>query len=380
MTDCGGQFHVILLYSVLNSRRGRDGSGSQSDRGKGGREEDRGRQKDRYNESDRNKDRQRGEDSDREYTLTQRPNKPFNHVTERNRHILNSSGTRALCRGRDGPDRQADRGKARDEEGGRKRERYNERERTRDRELGRGRERDIDRERGCDRDRQYTRTQRPSSKQYNIELNKQIMRICDTRELCDFISTHSAELNHVNVATSFRKILQVSRGGGERSVQHALNILEKAAIELWRNSDLKKLPTFCILWPKNDTILAFCQSWSGGRRRYQGISTRRTLQTRCGRTRRGGQSGGSEDKAAGAAGGGDIRGVQLAVCFKHAVGVRNDGDKAGGADDGAATRHARQCKEPHRGCGRVGSGVRRVLSFFDVQVARWGDLDEAAAS
>jgi hypothetical protein len=35
-------------------------------------------------------------------------------------------------------------------------------------------------------------------------------------------------------------------------------------------------------------------------------------------------------------GGGDIRGVQLAGCCKHAVGVCDDGDKAGGADDEAA--------------------------------------------
>jgi hypothetical protein len=39
---------------------------------------------------------------------------------------------------------------------------------------------------------------------------------------------------------------------------------------------------------------------------------------------------------AGAAGRGDIRGVQLAGCGKHAVGVCDDGDKARGADDGAA--------------------------------------------
>jgi hypothetical protein len=28
----------------------------------------------------------------------------------------------------------------------------------------------------------------------------------------------------------------------------------------------------------------------------------------------------------------------------------------------------------------VGSGVRRALSFFDMQVASWWDLDEAASS
>ena len=78
----------------------------------------------------------------------------------------------------------------RDEDRGRERERCNE-VRTRDRELGRDCERDIDRERGCDRDRQYTLTQRPS-KQYNIELNWQIMRIRDKREICEFIVTQSA--------------------------------------------------------------------------------------------------------------------------------------------------------------------------------------------
>jgi hypothetical protein len=34
------------------------------------------------------------------------------------------------------------------------------------------------------------------------------MRISDTRELCDFVSTHAAEFNHVNVATAFRQILK----------------------------------------------------------------------------------------------------------------------------------------------------------------------------
>ena len=43
-----------------------------------------------------------------------------------------------------------------------------------------------------------------------------------------------------------------------------------------------------------------------------------------------------DDGAAGAAGVGDIRGVQLAGCFQHAVGIWDDGDKAGRADDEAA--------------------------------------------
>jgi hypothetical protein len=99
-----------------NSQRGRGGSCSQSDRGKGCRDEDRGRERHRYNDIDRNRESQRGRDSDREYTLTQPPSKPFNHVTELNKEILSSSDTRALCKCRDGPDRQTDRDKDRDEE------------------------------------------------------------------------------------------------------------------------------------------------------------------------------------------------------------------------------------------------------------------------
>ena len=38
---------------------------------------------------------------------------------------------------------------------------------------------------------------------------------------------------------------------------------------------------------------------------------------------------GADDGTAGAAGGVDIRGVHLAGCCKHAVGVCDDGDKAG---------------------------------------------------
>ena len=67
----------------------------------------------------------------------------------------------------------------------------NKRDRNKDFTVVRDRERDTDRERVCDRDRKYILTHRPSN-QYNIELNKQIMGNLDTKELCDFISTHSA--------------------------------------------------------------------------------------------------------------------------------------------------------------------------------------------
>jgi len=83
--------------------------------------------------------------------------------------------------------------------------------------------RDIDRDRGkerdSERDRGHTQTQKPS-KEYNIriqktskqciEMNKQIMKINDTRELCDLISTYDAEpeFNDVNVDTAFHEVLK----------------------------------------------------------------------------------------------------------------------------------------------------------------------------
>ena len=82
--------------------------------------------------------------------------------------------------------------------------RYKARESTGGQDRDRESERDVHSKRGCGRDKQCTRTQRPSI-QFSIELNKQISRISDTRELCDFVSTHASEFNHV--ATAFRQIL-----------------------------------------------------------------------------------------------------------------------------------------------------------------------------
>ena len=61
----------------------------------------------------------------------------------------------------------------------------------------------------------HTRAKRPS-KRFNIELNQEIMRITDTKELCDFICKHAAEFNHVNVATAFRKYATMGTTPGER--------------------------------------------------------------------------------------------------------------------------------------------------------------------
>ncbi len=222
--------------------------------------------------------------------------KPYHHITQLNEKILNSSDTRALCRGRDGHDRQTDRDRDRDrdEQGGRERERYYERERTRDRELDRDRERDIDPERGCERDRQYTLTQRPS-KQYSIELNKEMMRISDTRELCDFMSTHSAEFNHVNVS-----ILSQNTSGftGRRGQIRAARTRH---VEEFRPQEISNLLhiSFFVKTRYKTCLLPELE------RRAEEIS-------------------------------GEINSQKHAECCQHAVGVCDDGDKAGGSDDGVA--------------------------------------------
>jgi hypothetical protein len=103
--------------------------------------------------------------------------------------------------------------------------RYNDEERARDKELGRNRERDRDRDRGNDNERHRSR------KYFNIELNKQVMRISDTRELCDFVLTHAAEFNHVNVSTASLQILKKPKGMPPKSLARALQTLEETALD-----------------------------------------------------------------------------------------------------------------------------------------------------
>ena len=58
------------------------------------------------------------------------------------------------------------------------------------------------------------------------------MRISDTREICDFISIHAAEFDHVNVTTSSQKLLQFSRLGVlEGTVQHVFHTLEVCVLQ-----------------------------------------------------------------------------------------------------------------------------------------------------
>ena len=321
-------FNHVQMRDLQHARG--SASGHYNDRGgKSGGDEERGRERDRYNERDRNrdwqcdadsaKDRDRGfgSDRDREYTQPSRLSKLFNHGNELNSQMLNNRDTIELSRGRDAADTQKDRGKDRGEDRGRDSRDRNDRNNERDRNTGCQRSRDGDRDRnrdrGSGRDRQYTLTQRPS-KQFNIELNKQVirynllvqLRISDTRKLGDFISTHVAEFNHVNVATAFFPTNPDNAAESlRRHCKHLRSLLCKACKIL----KPKELPTLYTLWRSRGTKrqVPFCWRWSGGRQRYQGSSTRSMLQTRCGRLRQWGQAGGADDGAAGRAGRGDIR-------------------------------------------------------------------------
>ena len=59
-----------------------------------------------------------------------------------------------------------------------------------------------------------TTTQDRRAQKLNIELNKRISSIDSMQELCEVIHTRSTQFDHVNVATAFRKVLQMSRRGG----------------------------------------------------------------------------------------------------------------------------------------------------------------------
>jgi hypothetical protein len=105
------------------------------------------------------------------------------------------------------------------------------------------------------------------------------------------------ELNLVNVAFFFRNILQVSRGEGERSVQHTLETLVKAVISVIEQFQTQEISNILHSKVKQKDLPLVRD---------------------------------------GAVGGGDIRGVQLEGDCKYGAGVCDDGDKAEGADDGAA--------------------------------------------
>ena len=70
-----------------------------------------------------------------------------------------------------------------------------------------------------------------SASRANIELNQQIMRLGSAGELCELIEARSAEFNHVNVSTAFRKLLSAGRAGVHPTARStALHKLEECAM------------------------------------------------------------------------------------------------------------------------------------------------------
>ena len=165
------------------------------------------------------------------------------------------------------------------------------------------------------------------------------MRINGTRALCDFVLTHAAEFNRVNMATAFHPILKNQRGIPPKSLAQALQTLEESALQNMQDFGARHIAnTLHIVAkrykPTGNLLLAL-------ERPAEAISVEFNSQAVCfkhsvGVCDDGDKAGEADDGAAGAAGGGDIRRVQLAECCSCAVGVCNDGDKAGGACDATA--------------------------------------------
>ncbi len=82
-----------------------------------------------------------------------------------------------------------------------------------------------------------------NSLKLNMELNKRISSIESMQKLCDLIHASSTQFNHVNVATAFRKVLQMPRRGSlQDSVEEALrkqDSVEKALQTLENSAQVK---------------------------------------------------------------------------------------------------------------------------------------------
>jgi hypothetical protein len=154
----------------------------------------------------------------------------------------------------------------------------------------------------------------------NIALNKRISSIDSMQELCELIHASSTQFNHVNVATAFRRVLQMPRlGVSQDTVAKALRAL--TALQNMHDFGSKVLQHSTIMAKQRhyEPIENLLWPWSVGRRRYQGSSTHRCCKHAVGVCDNGEKAGGADDGSGGGAGGGDIRGVQLAGSCKHAV-------------------------------------------------------------
>ncbi len=135
------------------------------------------------------------------------------------------------------------------------------------------------------------------------------MRFSDTRKFCDFISTYSAKLNHVNVTVEFLSQNTSSFAGSRVDKGHG-------GIPTSRNYPHSP-------YHGENTIT------------IQDLSFVKDTTTD----------------------GDGIRGVQLENCYQHSVDVYDDGDNTGGSDDVST--------------GAVGGGDIREFNSQDVANMLW---------
>ena len=157
------------------------------------------------------------------------------------------------------------------------------------------------------------------------------------QELCELIHASSMQFNHVNVASAFPRVLQMPpRGVSEDTMAKALRTLEESALQNIHDFGSQGIANTLHIMAKQrhykpieNLLLALegrAEVISGEVNSQHVANTLWAFATM-------GRKPGADDGAAGGAVGGDIRGVQLAGCCKHAVGVCNNGQRAGGADD-----------------------------------------------
>ena len=70
------------------------------------------------------------------------------------------------------------------------------------------------------RSRSTAQATRSSGPNLNIALNKRISSIDSMQELCELIHARSTQFDHVNVATAFRRVLQMPRCGDSQDTHY----------------------------------------------------------------------------------------------------------------------------------------------------------------
>ena len=105
------------------------------------------------------------------------------------------------------------------------------------------------------RKRSTAQATRSPGSNLNIVLSERISSIDSMHELCELIHASSTQFNHVNVATAFRKVLQMPcRGVSQDTVPQALRTLEESGCKTFTILVHKLLQTLYTSWQSRGTI------------------------------------------------------------------------------------------------------------------------------